>query len=305
MTSLFLHSKLNIEGTRRDTMQQNVSLQSLLGIQSTVKYREFNILVLLDKEKKDNTYPKRMKCYEEELEILEPASLIGDYMCLVIGSSNIFNHKITINSIPEGDIYTKRFSGVINALKRYLEQQKMYTKRYECTIPRNQVTVPDNKTPFCRFVDGNIIINIFCHNETMIKELEPYVINNLGQLIDMAQLKSEQLVIVTMDESGKAVWSNHKKSTTEEVLATLNENLKQGNYLTTSYDMVNSKQYYFDFTVIDRTLPHDFEKHFIVIGPVKDVQTFSRLNHICSKIRREGETIRMDPITLEDLKAHS
>ena len=51
-------------------MQQAVSLQSLLGIQSTVKYREFNILILLDKEKKDTTYPKKIRCYEEELEIL-------------------------------------------------------------------------------------------------------------------------------------------------------------------------------------------------------------------------------------------
>lgn len=286
-------------------MNQNASLQTLLGIQSTTKYREFDILILLDKAKKDPSYPSKIKCYEEEIDFLSKTSLVGDYMCFVIGSTSVSNQKITINSIPEGDIYTKRFSGVVNCLKFYLEHHNMYSKRYECMIPRNGVNVPDNKTPFCRFVDGDIVINIFFHNESMIKDMETSVLETLGQLIDMAQLKSEQLVIVTLDETGKASWSNHKKGSVEEVLTILTYNLKQGNYVTATYDMVSSKQYFFDFTVLDRMLPRDFEKHFIVIGPVKDVQVFSRLNHICSKIRREGETIRMDPITLEDLKAHS
>lgn len=300
-----VHSKLNIERTRRDTMNQTTSLQDLFGINQSNQYHEFNIFILLDKDNKDNSYSKKIKFYEEQLEMVAPVNLMGDYMCVVIGSNTVSNSKITVNSIPEGDIYTKRFSGVIADLKRYIEHHKTYTKRYECTIPKYQVNVPDNKTPFCRFDNGEKIINIFLHNESEIREIDANVVDSIGQLIDMAQIKSEQLVIATLDESGKAVWTNHKKTTTEEVLQVLNENLKQGNYLTTTYDMVNSKQYYFDFTVIDRTIPRNFEKHFIVIGPVRDVQTFSKLNHICSKIRREGETIRMDPITLEDLKAHS
>lgn len=285
-------------------MNSKMSLQELFGIQSSIQYKEFNIIILLDKDKNDHSYPKQMKCYNEEINVIEPASLVKDFMCLVIASTTISNEK-TINSIPEGDIYTKRFSGVISSLKLYLEKNKVYSKRYEYTIPKNNIIVPDNRTPYCRLINEDVIVNIFCHNETTIAEVDKSVNEMLGQLVDTAQIKSKQLVVVNIDEQGNAVWSNRKTSTVEELFLTLNENLKQGNYLKTSYDMVNSKQYYFDFTLIDHTLPKKFEKHFVVIGPVKDVQTFSKLNHICSKIRREGETIRMNPITLEDLKAHS
>lgn len=283
----------------------DMALQDLLGITSDIKYQEFNIVILLDKDKKDKKYSSSIKCYNEVLNITAPSNLTSDFLCLIIPNVKKDNSKFIFNKFSEQDIYLKRFSGVINQLKIYFEREAVYTKKYNCTVTHNKIEVPDNKNVCCRFVNDNVSVNIFCHNETTIKPIDKYVCTILSQLIDIAQMKSEQLTIIKMNESGKAMWSNRRLSTVSETLAELEVDFNKGIYYAASYDMVSSKEYYFDFTGKDTKLPPDFEKHCIITGPVKDTVTFSKLNHIRSKIQRDGETIRMNKITEEDIKAHS
>lgn len=282
-----------------------MTLQELLGIKSDIRYQEFNIVILLDKDKKDKKYPTSIKCYNEILDIKAPSNLSSDFLCLIIPNEKKSKSKPILNKIPNQDIYLKRFSGIINQLKIYFEREKLYTKKYNCTVSHNKMDIPDNKSVCCRFVNDDISINIFCHNETTIKPIDKHICNILGQLIDIAQIKSEQLIIIKMGSSGKAVTSNHKSLTISDVLVKLEEQFNEDIYYAAGYDMVSSKEYYFDFSVNDSCLPNGFEKHIIITGPVKDVATFSKLSHICSKIQRDGETIRMNKITEEDIKAHS
>lgn len=282
-----------------------IALQELLGIKSDIRYKEFNIIILLDKDKKDKKYPTSIKCYNEILDIKAPTNLSSDFLCLIIPSTKKTTAKPVLNKIPNQDIYLKRFSGVINQLKIYFEREKFYTKKYDCTVPHNKIDVPDNKSVCCQFVNDDICVNIFCHNETTLKPIDKYISNILGQLMDITKVKSEQLVIIKINDAGRVTTSNRQVMTISNVLAKLEEQFNADIYYAAGYDMVNSKEYYFDFSVKDASLPYNFEKHIIVTGPVKDVQTFSKLSHICSKIQRDGETIRMNKITDEDIKAHS
>ena len=57
------------------------SLQTLIGIDNAVIYKEFNIVLLLNKEKKDPFYPRNMEIYGNKIDI--SGNVTGDFACLI------------------------------------------------------------------------------------------------------------------------------------------------------------------------------------------------------------------------------
>lgn len=265
--------------------RSNASLQTLLGIEDSATYKEFNIVLLLNKKKNEAKYPKNMEIYGNHIDISE--NLTGDFACLIFTnfscSGDILNHNLQAEQV-----YSKRFSGVLNALKMYLEYHKIYAKKV--MLQTKKESYKDDRGLYCCFSNPDISINVICYGDDGEK-MDASSIQMLDQLIYIAQVKSGQLKTVHFTEDGIAEWSSKKKTEAVEELKKLRENYEQGLYHKANYDMLNSKEYYFDFEEKDSALPAGFEKHMIITGSAREMVIFSRLTHLCKQIQRDTETL--------------
>ncbi len=106
----------------------------------------------------------------------------------------------------------------------------------------------------------------------------------LEQLIYVAQVKSEQLVTIELQGYGVAKLSNNQEITSLEVLEIIKQKFNESKFLDATYDMINSKEYCFNFKERDFNLPTDYEKHLMITGFISDMDIFTKLNYYAKKV---------------------
>lgn len=263
-------------------------LSELFEIPNQIDYQEYNIIVLLDKKKINKNYPQTLSIYGEKLVIDSPLS--GDFACLIVANEKTSrSHKSFVKL--GSDMYIKRYSGVLNVLKCYFESHTTYAKREYKGIEDGKYEI-DNQSAYCRFHSNGIAINIIFHNETDDRNVDKFVLQTIEQLIYVAQIQSGQLTTVQLNKTGLAKISNGKTCSTLEMIETVNKKYRSEMFLEASYDMMNSQEYCFDFTEKDERLPKSYEKHCIITGPTKDMETFSKLTYICKKVKERKHPVK-------------
>ena len=265
-------------------------LSELFGIPDGTNYREYNIVVLLDKKKNQKNYPSEIPIYGEKLNI--DTGLSGDFACLIVANEKISKSQKTFVKLGS-DMYIKRYSGILNALKCYFESHVTYAKR-EYKKQDNTHYELDNQSAYCRFHSNGIAVNIIFHNEVDKRDVDKFVLQTIEQLIYVAQIESRQLTTVQLGKNGVAKISNGNTCTVSEMVDTITKKYNRGVFIEADYDMLNSQEYCFDFTEKDSKLPSTYEKHCIITGPTKDVETFSKLTYICKKVteRKHPEKLK-------------
>lgn len=262
------------------TNLNHTSLQTLLGISDSIRYKEFQIVLLLNKKKSARSYPKGMEIYGNKIDISD--NVTGDFACLIFASETC-SSDLLHQTMQSDQIFSKRFSGVVNALKMYLDNHRIYGKK----IIKNQDDKHrDDRGLYCCFSNADISVNIVCYGDDG-RKMDASSIQMLDQLIYMAQVRSGQLTTVKFVDGGIAEWNSRKRTTAEEEIQKLRNKYEQGIYRSASYDMMNSKEYYFDFEEYDADLPAGFEKHFIITGSTGEIAVFSKLTHLCKQIQRD------------------
>lgn len=237
-------------------------------------YKELNIVLLLNKKKNSKNYNGHLEIYGNPIEI--EGRLTGDYVCLIFANKKD-SKDIVSQNLTSDVIYSKRLSGILNSMKLYLGANKMFARREQNTKNADGL--------YCSFKNDDVIINFICY-DGYPTELDKSMLQMLDQLIYKAQVESEQLLTLKFNTKQQAIWENNEILNIDEAINRLLIKYKSGRYKKASYDLLNSREFYFDFEVSDKKIPIGFEKHFIITGPVKNTSVFSKLNYLTSQINK-------------------